>query len=751
MNLRMKYFYQPTTRHNKHYRTTNRTLFLGSILGYWLLVGLLSNPAISQGQDFVVYRTDSTVRTDGVLSESIWKRAMVATHFIQNFPTDTLPALNQTEVRLTYDAHFLYVGIICYDTDPKRPWVASSLRRDFDWGTNDNFTVYLDPFGDRINGFTFNITPYGVEREGQMWNGEQVNEAWDSRWRSSVKRYADRWVGEMAIPFKTLRYPKGAQKFLMNFARHDLKNNQRTAWSRVPIAYWISSLAFAREVHFEHPLPHPGLNVVFIPYLTGAVADELRPNKAPNWSGNVGFDAKVAVTPSLNLDLTVNPDFSQTDVDQIVTNLDRFEIFYPERRQFFLENNDLFNNLGFEVNRPFFSRRIGLGAQHIQFGARLSGKLDENWRIGLMNMQTARQAENPAQNYTVGIVQRQIFGRSSITGLVVNRSAVGANSVADKYTRVVGGEYNLQTDDNRWSGKAYYYHQLTPQRQTDSYSHGATLSYNTQNFSLTWLHDYVGSNYRINDVGYVPRRAYWRMSPEASYTFYSKVGSRVVSHGPSVETNIIHNLSGKLTDREIEFNYQFTMLNTSEFGIGAYHYYTYLFFPFDPTNTGGVQLPQSSAYVQRGAQFWYNSDARKRLNFSVEGWGGEYFNGHIVSITPVVNYRFQPYGSLGITTEYNSLRLPQPYNSADLWLIGPRLDISFSRSVFLNSFVQFNRQTNTTSANVRLQWRFKPVSDLFIVYSYFDGQRSDYSPDVPVTTPYRFGLLRAKLSYWFNL
>ncbi|AQG82419.1 hypothetical protein AWR27_10060 [Spirosoma montaniterrae] len=700
--------------------------------------------------------TDSLIRVDGNLTESVWQRAEVAGNFIQNFPNDTMPALNRTDVRMTYDNGHLYVAVVCFDKNPEKRFIASSLRRDWEWDQNDNFTVYLDPFGDRTNGFTFNVTPLGVEREGQMFNGERVAPEWDNKWRSAVKTFPDRWQAELMIPLKSIRYRKDPDWFLMNFARHDLKNNQRTSWRRVPIAYRISALAFADTVRFATPLPNAGPNISLIPYVSGRLDDYRGEGGSRRLAGGIGFDAKIAITPSLNLDLTVNPDFSQVEVDQQVTNLERFEIFFPERRQFFLENNDLFANLGFEQSRPFFSRRIGIGRDTntgvivqnpILYGARLSGKIDKNWRIGLLNTQTARQNSRgiTPQNYTVGIVQRQVFTRSNVVGFFVNRDGEGASPTASRYTRVAGAEFNLLTDDNRWSGKVWGHKAFRSDlegKPLESAAHGLFLNYTSRNLTLEWAHEYIGAHYNINDVGFVARRGQWGFFPQAQYTFYPENNRWLVSHGPQLETTLYRDLTGKLLDRELFYGYNFALKNTMEFGGGYYNLFTYLFFPFDPTNLGGEKLPASTNYRQRGGFWFINSDRRKLLTLQAEGWTGGFFNGRNTNAQAVLNYRFQPYGSFGISAEHNNIRLPEPYNSARLWLIGPRLDLTFSRKLFWTTFVQFNNQTNNTLLNTRLQWRYAPVSDLFVVYqeNYF-----------PSSFASKNRALVIKLSYWLNV
>jgi hypothetical protein len=732
-----------------------------AILFLILLGGTLAGPS-GQAQsrnprpapELVVQQTDSAVRIDGALTETVWQRARVANHFTLNYPNDTAQARNQTEIRITYDDQFLYIGAVCYD-DMTKPFVASSLRRDFAWDFNDNLSIYLNPSSDRVNGFAFYLTPLGVEREAMIYNGEEIAPEWDNKWYSAVKVYADRWVGEMAIPFKSIRYRGQDGAWKMNFARHDLKNNQRSSWVPVPIAYNIASLAFTSDVRFEKPLPHPGVNVALIPYLTGRTGRNFAEGKAAEWKANAGFDAKVAVTPSLNLDLTVNPDFSQVEVDQQITNLERFELFFPERRQFFLENSDLFNSYGFETVRPFFSRRIGIGRDTITkqivqnpilYGARLSGKLNKDWRIGLLNMQTARDRDAgiAGQNYTVAALQRQVFGRSTLGALLINRQQFGGEA-ARGYTRLAGLDYNLQTADNRWQGKFFYHHAAQPGRIGGNNTFGSNLRYQVRKLEAEWLQEYVGANYQINDIGYVPettRNGYWRFRSAAFYRFYPKTSKRLVSHGFGFELNTVANLDGRFTDRELDVFYNFTFLNTSSLMVGVYNYYNYLLFPFDPTNAGGLELPEGTGYHVQGTWWELQSDTRKRLNGFVGGWTGGYYNGRMFTANPQLNYRFQPYGSIGIAAEYSRITLPEPFRSTEFWLVGPRLDISFSRKLFLTTFLQYNEQADNVNLNGRFQWRFRPVSDLFIVYSenYFPGNL-----DV------KNRALVLKLSYWLSL
>src|SRR5947209_3458179 len=226
-----------------------------------------------------------------------------------------------------------------------------------------------------------------------MYEGGKVDLSWDHKWKSVVRHFSDRWVLEISIPFKTLRYKKNSAYWGINFSRNDLKTTEKSSWAPMPRQFPTASLAFTGTLVWDAPPPEPRSNVSVIPYFLTSTAKDYTNNKASGILGREGVDAKIAFSTALNLDLTVRPDFSQVEVDQQVTNLSRYELFFPEKRQFFLENGDLFGNFGYADIRPFFSRRIGLN-QPIDFGARMTGKLDKDWRIGLMDIQTGTSESN---------------------------------------------------------------------------------------------------------------------------------------------------------------------------------------------------------------------------------------------------------------------------------------------------------------------------------------------------------------------
>ncbi len=273
-----------------------------------------------------IVKTTEKIEIDGYLDEVIWSKLDRASGFTQNFPNEFAPASSKSEVMMTYDDQFLYVAAVMYDDLPG-DYVVSSLRRDFDFDDNDAFVIYLDPYNDGTNGFSFAVSPFNVQREALINNGNREATDWDNRWFSQVKRYDDRWTVEMAIPFKTLRFNEGKDLWRVNFARNDRKRFEVSSWIPVPINFDVSSLAFTGYLNWDEPLKKPGANVALIPFVAGGLQKDFEEGTATQTTSSAGSDAKVAVTPALNLDLTFNPDFSQVEVDRQQTNLNRFELF----------------------------------------------------------------------------------------------------------------------------------------------------------------------------------------------------------------------------------------------------------------------------------------------------------------------------------------------------------------------------------------------------------------------------------------
>lgn len=705
-----------------------------------------------------IYKTSETIVVNGILDEKIWQGADRAGQFMQQFPFDTSLAESKTEVMVSYDESFLYIAAICYD-NLEGDYIIQSLKRDFEYTRNDAFSVYIDPFNDLTNGFCFSVNPLNVQREGsiQHGGGMGINTSWDNAWFSEVKRDEKAWYVEMAIPFKTLRFNENNKTWRINFSRNDLKRNEHSSWVSIPRNFSISSLAFTAEMHWDQNPPVNKRNVSLIPYgITTLTSDYV--NDTTYIKPNIGMDAKIAVNSSLNLDITVNPDFAQVEVDRQVTNLSRFSLFFPERRNFFIENSDLFERFGFRQIRPFFSRRIGLyngNTIPIIGGARLSGKINRNWRIGIMNIHTrmAEELELNAQNYTVAATQYQLKGRSNIAAILVNRQGFDKfNWQNGDYNRVAGLDWNIATMNNRFSGKVFYHHSFSPQKTDDNFSHASWLMYETPKIMVMWNHEYVGKNYAA-DVGFVPRvenydpqtgnivlKSYWRWEPMITYKFYPD-NDKLNNHGPRLYLSEYWDGQYNLSERMATFTYNLNFTNSSKINAGIDYNKIKLFFDQDITFSGNTVL-EAGYYEFYNYHLDYQSDTRKKFNVYAYAAHGGYFNGIKTTASIDINYRKQPWGIFALSMQTNSIQMPDGFNDVVFHLIGPKIELSFTKSFFFTTFIQYNTQIENVNINTRLQWRFKPMSDLFIVYT------ENY-------TSYNIGIknraLAVKLVWWINL
>jgi len=686
-------------------------------------------------------KINQEIVVDGILDEAIWKQAERTTPFHRITPIDTGYARAQTEVMVAYDETNIYMGIVCHDTMPgKRP--MESYRRDWNFSKNDNFFAAIDTYNDQTNGFAFGVSAAGGQWDGIQSEGGKASLEWDGKWYSAVQHHNDRWVAEFSIPFRTIRYRDGDTEWGINFSRLDLKTNEKSGWAPVPRQFQSANLAYTGTLAWESAPPASGVRFSLIPYVSGKATHQKEAGEAIAYKANAGLDAKVILSTSMNLDVTINPDYSQVEVDRQQTNLDRFELYFPEKRKFFLENSDLFANLGAENIRPFFSRRIGLKSPVIA-GARLSGNMGDHWRLGLMNMQTAIKDEYSADNFTVAVLQRKVLRRSNVGAFLTNKQVVTTPDDtaynAYNYNRVAGGEFNFASADNNWTGKAFYHYSFNPGSENNRFSTAAAIQYETQQFSAGWSQAYVGSNY-LAEMGYVRRQGYHQTNPTVGYKFYPGT-ERIASHGPAVTADFIFDPDFSLTDRELELSYSLTWMDRSTISLDLEEGYLKLLEPFDPTNTGGEEIPAGTEFNWTEVALSYTSTMKRLFTFMVSGRYGGYFDGSRMSFETDLNYRVQPYGSLSLMTSYHKILLPEPYTSTDLILVGPRLDITFTESLFFTTFVQYNSQIDNVNVNMRFQWRFAPVSDLFIVYT-----ENSY-PSGMVTKDRGIVL---KLSYWFN-
>lgn len=735
---------------------------------FWFALFFLIGGVTLHAQSITIRETGNPIIIDGDPSDVAWAAADSAYAFTQQFPSDTSLATVQTVVRILYDDEFIYVMGIMSNLTLNRKYVTPSLRRDFSGPANDSFSVIFDTFSDETNGYLFGVNPFGVTREALLSNGgngrDGFSMGWDNKWFAEAQQYVGYWVVEMAIPFKTLRFSANDDTWNINFYRVDSEASELSTWTPKKRNFRVFSLANNRTMRWDKPTPEPGTNLSVIPYVSANTQKDFIENENSESRVNAGFDLKYAVTSGLNLDLTFNPDFSQVEVDRQVTNLDRFEIFFPERRQFFLENADLFSSFGNRGTRPFFSRRIGVAkdtttGQNVQnsipFGTRLSGKVNNDLRLGFLSMQTGRDKSNglPSYNYSMLTLQQKVFARSNVSFLFVNKQTFDSKSeyATDEYSsynRTGGVDFNIASGNNKWSGKVFAHHSLEEDQPIRAFASGVFLNFSSQKWSSRIFSQIVGTGYNP-EAGFVRRKGIQQLASSTRYSWFPKKGS-IQSHGPGFDFDLVGNTTDGLIDWDFNFEYVISFRNTARFSSRLRRQYTLLLSPFDPSGSDGLELPAGSNYWNNQIIMNYQSDRRRKVFYNLRTRSGQNFKGYRVNIEGSVGYRYQPLGFTSIDFSFNRIILPKPYTTANLFLLGPRFDFTFSKKIFWTTFVQYNSQIENLNINTRFQWRFKPVSDIFLVYTDNYFAYNDRGNLLSVGQP-KTRALTFKITYWFNL
>ncbi len=703
--------------------------------------------------------TNAAIKIDGVLDEPTWAAAGIAKNFHKKYPNDIGEPKSKTEVRFTYDDKNIYFGFKVYDTGAA---ISQSLKRDIGHDGNDGIAIILDPLNQKTNGFFFVLSALNVQSEDQLNNSFQDNPSWswDTKWFSATKDYGSYWIAEIAIPLKSLRFDPTQKHWGINFLRIDAKHNEYSPWTRVPTNFKSYDLGYTGVLYFPSSPPKNSSNIILQPYITGNTNEDREIGQKIQASGTTGFDAKVALNSSLNLDLTVNPDFSQIDVDQQVTNLTRFNIFLPEKRTFFLENSDLFSEFGIPPIRPFYSRSIGLDKDGnripILFGARLSGNINPSTRIGLMDMQTGRQGNYSPENFSALTVHKRVLKRSSIKTYFLNREnfiseADAKKNPLDRYGRNAGVSLEYSNSSGSVGSWANYNQSFKQGISNEDKYVEAGFNLSSQHWNYVAVAGNVGKNY-YTDMGFVQRIENYDALRDTSIrvgfkNIFSQLQYQVMPTkgklgrlSTSIEEYIVFNPDNSFNEANTEFSIRAENKNTSGYGININNTTLDLLYPI--SFTGETPLP-AKRYSFNQYELFYRSDFRKSFSINVGITLGQFYNGSVKGVNLGFRLRQQPHLNIGVRSEFNSIQLPGNYGSTNLLLIQPRIEYNFNTQLFWTTFIQYNTQSNNFSVNSRLQYRYKPMSDFFLVYS------DNYFTDPMFKNKNR--ALVFKFNYWFNL
>jgi hypothetical protein len=674
--------------------------------------------------------TDSVIVVDGALDEPAWQRAPAASTFWQVQPDEGQPSSERTEVRILYTADTLYVGVLCHDREPGGIVVADS-RRDSSLTETDSFTMILDTYRDRQNGFVFGTNPAGIEYDGQVTNegqgggglaagqmqssgaGSGFNLNWDGAWTVKTRLTGDGWTAEFAIPFKTLRFPAGEiQTWGINFQRNIRRRNERAFWSPIPRQYDLNRVSLAGEVS---GIAVPALrNLKVTPYaLANALASGVDPVDGVVL-GDVGGDLKYTLTPSLALDATVNTDFAQVEVDEQQVNLDRFNLFFPEKRPFFLENAGFFTvgNPG-EVDL-FFSRRIGLAADGetipILAGARVSGKAGP-YNIGVLEMQTDGRRGEPGDNFAVVRVSRDLPNRSAFGGIFVNRQGVGDEAPDDDHNRTYALDGKIGIGQNAVvSG-------FVARTQTPGVDAGREYAFNVRGRTNRPRYDvelgYQEVGERFNpEVGFLSRSGYRKPDARLMTRFRPKDFLSLQELRPHVSYRAFWGFDGFLESSftHIDNHWQFR---------NAYEVHTGMNLTVE-----GVRVPfqiypgvfvRPGTYRNAEAQLVFMTNQGAPVSLNLTSYIGGFFGGDRVTLNPVVRARLGDRLTSELSYSRNDVRLPEGDFTTNLARL--RVSYSFTTRSFLQGLVQYNDRADLWSMNLRFGWLQAANTGLFIVYN----------------------------------
>ena len=693
-------------------------------------------------------RLATGIRLDGVLDEPAYETVPALDDFIQQEPNEGAPASEKTEAWVLFDATNIYIAARLWDSAPPSEWVANEMQRDTpQLRENDTFWVAFDTFNDRRNGVAFYTNPLGALGDFQITNEGNPNGDWNPVWDVRTGRFEGGWTVEMEIPFKSVRYRPGpAPVWGIQFRRMVRRKNERSYLTPVPISagrrglFRVSDAAML--VGLE--LPAAGNNLEIKPYTIGGTTTDVNLTPPTAWSGDAGVDVKYGITQNLTADFTYNTDFAQVEVDEQQVNLTRFNLFFPEKREFFLEGRGIFefargggpssrssalrqiggggrSSRG-SGNAPtlFYSRRIGLqdgAVVPILGGGRVTGKVGD-FDVGALSIQTGENAAAPqgtagaaSTNFTVVRLKRDILRRSAIGALFTNRS-VSALGEGAGGNRVFGADATLAFYENV-SVVGYFARTQTPGFEGRDASYQGQFIYAGDRYGATAEHLVVEDNF-IPEVGFL-RRDNFRRSYLAG-RFSPRPASLETVRQFRLEASYEHILTadtGILETKQAQVGFNTEFETSDRLGMTFADNYEFLVQPFEPGP--GVVLPVGG-YGFRDIEATYQIGAQRRLTGIVTVRGGEYFNGNIWSVG-FSQGRLSVTPELSIEPTVSENWIDTPYGSFHTRLIVSRVIYTFSPRMFFGGLIQYNSATNSVSANLRLRWEYSPGSELFVVYT----------------------------------
>jgi hypothetical protein len=696
-------------------------------------------PQIAGRKRMTATRTPSPLVIDGLLNETEWALAEEIRDFMQRDPDNGQPGSERTVARVLFDEEYLYLSFVLYDSQPDRI-TARDLRRDSRMDTDDSITVILDTFNDHRNGFIFQVNPLGTKYDALLRNESEINSDWDEKWEAAAQITVEGWQVEMAIPWRALRFRTGTQTWGIDFRRELRRRNEEMAWSNYHRGFRFTQISQGGNLIGLEELALTQ-RFRFQPYLAGG-GSRINASDEPfsEATGDIGIENfKVQITPNLTADFTANTDFAQVEDDTERVNLTRFSLYYPEKRDFFLESA---NNFAFGPSRRghegpslslVHSRRIGLydgEAVPIIYGAKMTGKIGST-NLGLMNVQTNDSEFSPSENYTAIRLKQDVFERSSVGVLMTNvmgggdhNRVMGVDGTFRFYDYLNISGYYAAADDSRIEGNPYV---------------GAV--------SAGWDSDLweVSGAYQVIDddfdskLGYVRRtgiksqnyRAEWKPRPERWKAM------RQVRF--STGLNYLTDMSGQRLTSEANASVNFNFQSGDNVNISYGRVFDLLEEPFEPSDGIGIPLGE---YEWDEWHIFGRTYSARRVSGRFWVSGGGYYNGNRLSASPGFTVRFNENFTLSPSYSYNTVDLPN--GSFDTHTVTLRTTYNFNEQWLTNALIQYNSVSGQMSIFARLQYVLRDGFDnIFVVYK----QAAHYYGDYDGQTDHQ---LLGKVTYSFD-
>ncbi len=677
-------------------------------------------------------RVDRTPRLDGTLDDPLWLQATPISNFLQREPYEGQAPTETTEVRILYDKHQVYFGVTCFDSDPKG-LVATELRRDVSQELDDYFEIIIDSSHDRRNAYVFQVNPLGTQRDALITE-EQAAESgdgdpgWDGVWTSEAHITKDGWTATVGIPFSTLNFMQSRNVIWgINFKRFIRRRNEEDLWSGWQRVYGAARIGQAGELHGISDIGSGRLFIVKPYGLTGfthrppnAAGTGLTPGTSPLLTA--GLDVKLGLRSNLVANFTVNTDFADADVDTQQFNLTPYKLFFPEKRQFFLENAGVFNfSMGGDSGNGdllFFSRQIGIdpitGIEvPVNGGAKVTGSLG-NFEVGAMEVNTRQLGPNPSANYALMRVKRSLWGGSYVGVMGIDKRS---GNPLDSFNQTTGADTRLVFFNNLVVN-GYAAQTRTPGFSSGQTNLGAGFDYQTNWLEVFAQHRKVGPNFNP-EVGFLGRTDCICDYVDVNFKPRPKIrGVRDLNF----ESFLFHAPDTRHVLQTQEWQGTFRI----DFNNGGYSdddlvdvFIQRLTTPFNIYKN--VFIPAGEYHWDRH-QFTYGSPQNRRLMMNFFERFGSYYNGHLNEARVRATYRANERLSFSFSEEWDRFRLPVPGGNFSVVVGGFQTNYSFSRFLTLSALVQMDTaNSQAASANIRLRWNYRPDSDLYIVYTA--GQR----------------------------